>query len=154
MNRIEQIIGEAILQDTIEIKLRGKVYNIGKPTTSTIIEVSKYVSRFPVIPILKDEKKELEFVLAYAKDCGMLGNLAAVLLLGKKNMITTKKFLGITYKKINNVKILAEVLLDDFSSEELSLITAEALGAQRVGFFLDTITTLNGANLLRKTKVD
>ena len=152
MNRIEQLIGEAILQDTKEIVVAGQTYHIGKPSVATVIEASKYISRLPAIPAFKEESDRLTFVLSYAKDCELIGDIAALLLLGKKNMTTTKEFLGIPYKKIDNIARLSSYLLEDFSTEELSLIIAESIGMQRIGFFLTTITILNEANLLKRTK--
>lgn len=154
-NSVERIIGESILQDKKEVKIGNKTFHIGKPSPATIIEVSKYIGTLPVVPTLTTDEEALTYVLAYARDCGCIGEIASILVLGKKNLFTVKKLFGvIPYRKIDNVKRLAPALLEDLSNEEFEQLIAEALGNQRIGFFLNIITTLNGANLLRKTKIE
>lgn len=152
---IESIIAGSILQEPKEVKVGDKTFLIGKPSPATLIEASKYIGTLPVVPTLKTDEEALTYVLAYARDCGCIGEVASILVLGKKNLFTVKKLFGvIPYRKIDNVKRLAPLLLEDLSNEEFEQLIAEALGGQRIGFFLNIITTLNEANILRKTKTE
>ncbi len=129
-----------------------KEYKVAPPTTATLIEVSKYISQIPNINI--DETGDvLPEVLATAFDCECFGDVAAILILGKKNLVTEKKHLfGLIKTEKNNQKILAAELLEILSPKELSELIVELFKTLQVDFFFGISTFLKEINLLRQTK--
>lgn len=151
-NTIEKITSETILQDAQIINVKGVEYRVAPPTTATLIEVSKYISQIPDITIDKDGNIIME-VLAYAENCECFGDIVAILILGKKYLITEeKRFFGLIKKKRNNQKILAQELLLNLSAEELNSLMLEIFKMLKVDFFFSISTFLKEINLLRKTK--
>ena len=166
MNRIEELIGETILQDSKPIEIAGLgTLQVAHPSVATLIEASKIISRLPVMPSIRGkEETALVFTLAHARDCAILGDVAAVLLLGKKgisrrvdNRSRTKswknnRLFDFFHRKVFLRTLLAQALLEECTPEQLQNIIVECLGLQQVGFFLNIITTLNEANVLRQTR--
>lgn len=165
-SRIEELIGEAILQDSKPVNIEGVgTIQMANPSTATLIEVSKSVGQLPIMPALRgNEGKALIYVLAHARDCGVLGDLAAVLLLGKKGIRRKVKkpsranswknnwLFNMFSRKVLLRSLLAEALLEEYTPEQLQNIITECLGLQQIAFFLNITTSLNEANLLRQTK--
>lgn len=160
-NTIEKQVSDAVLQEPTKITLGDKVYTVARPSAGTIIEVSKYISTLPIAPFIESENEVLSYVLAYAKDCEAIGDIAAILILGRKGLIVTrervtKRFFGL-YKKVetfevNQQKELAQELLDGCTNEELLTLISQTLEMQHIAFFFSVITSLNEANILRRTK--
>lgn len=158
---VERQVSDAVLQEPLKVDLNGTVYTVARPSAATIIEVSKYIASLPIAPFAKGEHDILTYVLAYAKDCEAIGDIAAILVLGKKNLISTKeivtkRFFGI-YKKVKTVEVnnrvpLAKELLENCTNEELLDLIQRTLDLQHIAFFFSIITSLNEANILRKTK--
>ncbi len=161
MNTVEKQVSDAVLQEPLKITLGGKVYTVARPSAGTIIEVSKLISALPIAPFIEGEQEVFTYVLAYAKDCEVIGDIAATLILGKKNLITTKeiitkRFFGL-YKKVETIEVdsrvlLAKELLENCTNEELLSLIKQTLEMQHIAFFFSIITSLNEANILRKTK--
>ena len=108
MKNLEQIVADSVLIEPIEIIVDGVKMQISKPKVSTLIAASKYIGKLPNIPIPKTTSDEFEIALGFAGDCGeVLGDIVAILILGRKGMVTEKttvetlpkKILGITYGK-------------------------------------------------------
>lgn len=160
-NTVEKQVSNAVLQEPLKITLGDKIYTVSRPSAGTIIEVSKYISTLPIAPFIEGENEVLSYVLAYAKDCEAIGDIAAILILGRKGLIVTrervtKRFFGL-YKKVetfevNRQKELAQELLDDCTNEELLTLISQTLEMQHIAFFFSIITSLNEANILRRTK--
>lgn len=160
MKPVESIIADTILQNPKKIALGGKEYEIARPTTATLIEVSKYIASLPDIPEPKDEASTIVHAFAYACDCSFIGDICAILILGKKNLKGTKevvrsRLFGLIKKRItvevDRQKELAQELLENCSNKELHDLISDCLGMQNVAFFLSITDSLRGANLLRKT---
>lgn len=160
-NTVEKQVSNAVLQEPLKITLGDKIYTVSRPSAGTIIEVSKYISTLPIAPFIEGKNEVLSYVLAYAKDCEAIGDIAAILILGRKGLIVTrervtKRFFGL-YKKVetfevNRQKELAQELLDDCTNEELLTLISQTLEMQHIAFFFSIITSLNEANILRRTK--
>ena len=150
----ERLICDTILQNPHKITVNGREYKVAPPTSATLIEVSKYIAQIPEIKIkIKDDRDVLTQVLASAKDCECFGDIAAILMLGKKNLVTERKYLwGFVKREQNNQKKLANELLNILSAEELMGIIHEILETLRVGFFFSISTFLNEINQLKGTK--
>ena len=154
MINIESLVSDSILNEPIEITVGSVKMKINKPTVSTLISASKYIGKLPNIPNPETKSDEIEIVLGYARDCSVIGEIAAILFLGHKNMFTEKKLFGLTYKFVDNVKPLAAKILDEYSSKDLYNLITALLSEQDIAFFLNITISLNRANLLRKTKMN
>lgn len=161
MLTVESIISDTVLQNSKKKILGGKEYQIAPPTLATLIEVSKYISSLPDIPEPKDEDSTIAHAVAFACDSSFIGDVCAILLLGKKNLIGTKevvktRLFGIIKQKhtveVNRQEELAKELLENCSNEELHELISDCLSMQKIAFFLSISNSLKEANLLRKTK--
>lgn len=85
MNKtIEQTVAETILEQPFEVKVGEKSYQVASASTATLILVSEAISQLPHIAL--DTEKVVEETLSVAKDCRILGDIAAILILGAKNL--------------------------------------------------------------------
>lgn len=83
MNKtIEQTVAETILEQPFEVKVGEKSYQVASASTATLILVSEAISQLPHIAL--DTEKVVEETLSVAKDCRILGDIAAILILGAK----------------------------------------------------------------------
>lgn len=158
------MVAEAVLQDSIKVVVGGIEHTIAQPTTATLIEASK---RIAAIPEMKAGNVEEVFsaVLHNAKDCEYLGEIAAILVLGKKNLtaeitetIVEKKYFGLLTKERQVKKIvdrkaeLSEFLLNNYDPEHLNNLIVEIFKHMKLDFFFSITTFLSEINLLKKTK--
>jgi len=149
---IEKITCDTILQNPVTITVKGKEYKIAPPTTATLIETSKYISQIPDIKV-SNEGNTISEVLATAKDCECFGDIAAILILGKKNLEEEKKYLfGLVKRTVENRKRLADELLNTLNPEELSNLILEIFKMLKVDFFFGLSIFLKEVNQLRRTK--
>lgn len=163
---IEQNVARTILQQPEEITIGGKTYTIAPPSVATLILVSGAVSRLPHIEL--DEKKIMEETIYIAKDCEVLGEIAATLILGAKHIndivesrqIERKRRLwGLFGTKRTAVRYetkkerLSRELMEETTPRDLHNIIAQALLKMQVGDFFGLTTFLTGINLMRPTKV-
>ena len=154
MINIESLVADSILNEPIEITVNGVKMRINKPTVSTLISASKYIGKLPNVPTPETKSDEIEIALGYARDCNVIGEIVAILFLGRKKMFTEKKLFGFTYRYVDNVKPLAAKILDEYSNKELYDLVTTMLSEQNLAFFLNITISLNRANLLRKTKTN
>ena len=90
MNKtIEQTVAETILEQPFEVKVGEKSYQVASASTATLILVSEAISQLPHIAL--DTEKVVEETLSVAKDCRILGDIAAILILGAKTSQKRKK---------------------------------------------------------------
>ena len=140
MNKtIEQTVAETILEQPFEVKVGEKSYQVASASTATLILVSEAISQLPHIAL--DTEKVVEETLSVAKDCRILGDIAAILILGAKNITEKKKVPQIKEKRylcglirrpytveveitIDKKAELAKELLEDVSPRELNLIVS------------------------------
>ena len=152
VDTIEKLTCDTILQNPITITVLGKEYKVAPPSVATLIEVSKYIAQIPEMNV-NEKGNVLTEVLASAKDCGCFGDIAAILILGKKNLVSRKKyFLGLFSREENNLKKLADELILNLSAEELNGLIQEIFKTLRVDFFFAVSIFLQNVNQLRKTK--
>lgn len=158
---IEQKVAETILQKATEVKVGDKTYNVAPPTTATLILVSEAVSQLPHLRL--DDKNIVGEVLSIAKDCRVLGDVAAILILGAKGLTETvtrrKRALlpfnrGIVTETIDRKAELSRELLENYSPSALHNLIASLLSGMDLGDFFGLTTFLTEVNLLRQTKVE
>lgn len=158
---IEQKVAETILQKATEVKVGDKTYSVAPPTTATLILVSEAVSQLPHLKL--DEKNIVGEVLSVAKDCRVLGDVAAILILGAKGLTETVTRRRHVFWPFNRIEVtetidrkaeLSREILDNCSPSELHNIIANLLGGLDLGDFFGLTTFLTEVNLLRQTKVE
>lgn len=151
--RIEELIASSILQDGEEVIVGNQKMVMCRPLVGTIIETSKHVSKIPNI-VKTEGDNSLVWVLAHGACYEVMAEVAAILILGRKNMYGCRKIFGINipFLKVCRYKELAKRLLNEYSSEKLSQIISSGFGKERIGFFLSITTTLQEAKVLARTK--
>ncbi|MDR2765134.1 MAG: hypothetical protein LBB90_08910 [Tannerella sp.] len=148
MNRtIEQITSDVILQEPRTVKVNGKEYTVAPPSFATLIELSKYISLLPDMDVSDDEESFFE-AIASAKDCEYLGDIAAILMLGRKTPVKRK---WIFKKEMDSRRELA-LALAGLSNRELHELIVELFRMQEVNFFLSTLIFLKKIKMVRSTK--
>lgn len=162
---IESRVADTILESNIgTIEIDGTTYEIAPPTVATLILVSKIISRFPVVERVSGAAV-VNSVLHHAKDFNDLGELAAVMILGARNL--TEKRTVVTYKRkwfglrrikcerdeiIDRKSILAERIMQTYSPTELYQLIISRLNNLDIASFFVITTSLSEANLLKPTK--
>ena len=146
---IEQQVGKAVLQQGNAIFVGGVKYTVAPPSTATLILVSEGISTLPRVTL--DNGKIVEESLAIARECRVLGDIVATLILGAKK--ASKH--GIINRLFNRKRQrLAKTLLEELSPSELHALTAELLKTMQIGDFFGLTTFLVEINLMRPTKVE
>ena len=172
MNKtIEQQVSDTILQQPTEIQVGEKKYSVAPPSIATLILVSKEISKLPKITVDKDEDI-LAASLSMAKDCGIIGRIAATLILGAKNCkdktihVPKKKTKRILWGLIpvtwdsyeeqthSTVDELAKELLEQMTPREINNTIARILQGMQIGDFFGVTTFLLEVNLTKRTKVE
>lgn len=87
MPTIEKKVADTVLQKPIEETIGGEIYQIAPPSCATIILASELVAQLPILQ-LNPENIASE-TLYVAKDCRVLGDVLAVLILGAKGLTET-----------------------------------------------------------------
>ena len=168
MMTIEQKVARAILEEPVgELEIEGKVYPIAPPSTGTLILVSEIISTLPVVEKVTGEKVASS-VLHFAKDYKALGDIVAVLILGRKHLveeveekvIEKPRFFGllgarrerIVRKTINRRAELANAILDNVRPSVLMDVVIRRLKDMEIGDFFAITTSLSEANILAPTK--
>lgn len=156
---IENKTADTILQKPIELKVGGNVYYVAKPTLATLIEVSRCISMLPKVGKI-DNNEVIPFILSNASKYGrILAHIAAILIVGIGNDKKTSKNKNkwkIRWfqkkKRQSKIDLMTEEIMNNASCKEISEIISGALSYQGIGFFLSTIISLSGANVIEKTK--
>lgn len=164
---IEQRVADTILQRATEIKIGARKYQVAPPSVATLILISEAVAKLPTGKL--DENNIVGEVLAVAKDCEVLGEIAAILILGAKKVgeveriaqTTQKTYFGglITrtntqYVEVSRLALLKKEILETLSPAELHSLIARLLQGLDLSDFFAVTTFLTEINLLRRTKVE
>ena len=156
---IERKVADTLLERARQIKVNGIIYNVAPPTVATLILVSSLTADMPKVEM--DPEDILKESLFVAKDCQVLGDIVAVMILGAKNIIQTrqikkKRLLGLwsitTEIQVNRQAELAEVIRQNLSPKELSNLIGELLAGMEISDFFGLTTSLISINLARATR--
>lgn len=165
----EQKVAQAVLQQSSTIQVGDRTFDVPAPTIATLILASAAISELPQSPL--NGKQIVEESLYIAKDCAVLGDVAAILLLGAKNIQETIErpvkrrrkglwgLLGfkrteIVTETIDRKADLAKYLLENLSPRELREVMFTIIHQLQLGDFFGLTTFLIDLNLLRPTKVE
>ena len=159
MNTIESKAADTFLQRNRLEVIDGKEYQVAQSSIETLILTSEAISQLPEINM---DNTILNESLRIAKDCRILGEIAAILILGadgleEKKVITKKRFFGLIkdeYEIILDRKSeLAKVILK-MRPSEVNLLMGKLLKRQEISDFFGFTTSLYEINLLRPTKIE
>ena len=150
METIESRTANTILQQTVELEIAGKIYKAAPPSIATLILASSAISKLPQVNL--DSENIASESLYVAKDCAVLGEIIAILILGAKGLTETKTFFGLKTKYIDHKSILADKILKELTPKQVSETLNKLLEGMDIAFFFATTNSLIEVNLLRKTK--
>lgn len=165
----EQQVANAVLQTPTEVLVGDKVFKVAPPSIATLILASAAVSQLPEVEL--NGKQIVEESLFIAKDCAVLGDVAAILILGAKNLqeeVETpvkrrrKGLLGLlgfrhTVQEVQTIDRKAELskfLLENLAPRQLREVMFNLIHQLQLGDFFGLTTFLIDLNLLRPTKVE
>lgn len=162
---VESRVAATILErSTGTIEIDGTTYEIAPPSMATLILVSEIISTFPIVEKV-DDKDRIYSALHYAKDFKQLGDMAAVLILGAKNLterreriIEKRRFFGLFKRRKKIVETvdrraeLASAILLNVRPKLLYDVIIERLKQNEITTFFAITTSLNAANILKPTK--
>lgn len=157
--KIEKKIADTILQEPQAVDVGGIKYTVAPPSTATLIRVSELVAQMPHVKLAS--KNILYEVLSVAKDCRVMGDIIAVLILGEKNrtekkMIAKYNFFGMSFCKqevtINKQAELAKELLNNMSPKQLNTLAVQLLMSMEISDFFGLSTSLIEVNLIKPTR--
>lgn len=169
---IESKISRTILElPASEIDIDGVVYPVSPPSLATLILVSEIVADIPVVNGETDNITSE--VLRVAKDFKLLGDIAAVVILGaerikEKHIVSIKRFK--TKEKFSFIKmrkvltrveyveykeerfVLAERIIDTCRPSLINHVIVKRFKEMEVSDFFGLITSLYDVNLLKPTR--
>lgn len=158
---VEERVAETVLQTPKTIDIGGKRLTVAPPSVATLILASQAISKLPQKEL--DSKRVVEEVLHIAKDCAIIGEICAILILGAKAIKGIEKerqkrhfclFRRKHYAHMRNKKEeLAEWLLQELNAAQLDRLLLDLLKDFNIGDFFGVTTFLIGINILRPTKV-
>lgn len=162
---IESRVASAILERSVDnIEIKGITYDIASPSIATLIIVSELIASLPIVE--KVEKTEIvNSVLHHARFFRPLGDIAAVLILGAKNLteertiVQEKRYLFGLIKRKYETKIkidkraeLAKAILENVRPTVLFDVVVRRLQDMEISSFFAITTSLSEANILKPTK--
>lgn len=144
----EQKVARAVLQQGVQVTVGKRTYTAAPPTVATLILASEYISRLPKVQL--DNNRIAEESLAVARECRIIGDIIAIIILGAKKA----GGFGISalvqrYRR----RRLARTLLLEKTPNELHTLLAHLLKDLQLGDFFGLTTFLTGINLIHPTKV-
>lgn len=141
------------------VELGGRTYSVAPPTLGTLMEVSAAISELPAID--RNAGNVAAESLAKAADCGALGDIAAILILGgreyrqagdTRHKAWKRRFFPNREKGRTKGEALAEELRQGVGPAELQRFLAGQLSRMELGDFFGLTAFLAEVNLLRPTR--
>jgi len=162
IENIESKVAKTVLQQTETITVGSETMEVAPPSTATLILASEETAKLPHVKL--DSENIAGEVLNIAKDCRVLGDIVAILILGAKNL-RTKKIIEkkrrfwlfrfgseIKEVEIDNKAELSKKLLENLTPRELHNLTVRLLTSLQIADFFGLTTSLIEVNLLRQTR--
>lgn len=155
---IESSVADALLERKREIEIGGVTYKVAPPSTETIILVSELNAELPEI---NEKAHHALESLRVAKDCRVIGEMVATMILGPDNLIEErtirkKRLFGLVSTTetvtVDRRRELGAQLLRDLGPAKLYDKYTELLGGMETKSFFALITSLNDINILKPTK--
>lgn len=141
-DNIEGLVSDTILQKPYSIQIGQETYEVAPPSIATLILASELISQLPKVEL---DKSLVTFEsLRIAKDCKVLGDIVATLILGAENITTEatvvqKSLFGLvrTRKKvtIDNRAVLSDKILKQISPSKVNALTLKIINRMEIGDF-------------------
>jgi len=155
---VEKRVADTILQKPINVKVGDKTYTANQPSVATLIMASKEIAKLP--PQDMDSENIVYESLNIAKDCHVIGDVLAILILGAKQIKLQQKQSNSLLKRFYSLfkdqeitkEQLAEDILTDVQPQDLIIMLNRLLDSMQIAFFFGITTSLNDINLLKATK--
>ena len=162
----EEKVSQTILDEQLKVTIGGKDYYVASPTIGTLIKISSLISTLPKVSMSADNL--VSEVLSNAKDCAVIGDILAVLILGAKDAEKTetvtiereeRSFFGLMRTtKTEEVKVsrrerLSREIVDNCSPRELHNTFVRLLSQMELSDFFGVTPFLIEANIMKQTKV-
>lgn len=153
--KVESRTAETILQQPLEVMVGEETYTVAPPSTATLILVSELVARLPRVSMKPDNY--ISESLAMAKDCRILGEIVATLMLGalrlkKSRRRAEKRFLWEVKRPKDELQELADKLLEEITPKQLHNLAVQLLSRMEIEDFFSLTASLMDVNLTRPTK--
>ncbi len=157
----EAKVAQTVLQEPTQVTVGDRTFDVAPPTLKTLILASAAISQLPQEQL--DHDHIVQETLYIAKNCAVLGDVAAILILGAKGLKETvtrprKGLLGLLGFKhkvvIDRQAELANYLLENLSAKSLRDVIMSLVQKLQLGDFFGLTTFLIDLNLLRPTKVE
>lgn len=157
----EAKVAQTVLQEPTLVTVGDRTFDVAPPTLKTLILASAAISQLPQEQL--DHDHIVQETLYIAKNCAVLGDVAAILILGAKGLKETatrprKGLLGLLGFKhkvvIDRQAELANYLLENLSAKSLRDVIMSLVQKLQLGDFFGLTTFLIDLNLLRPTKVE
>lgn len=148
-NTVEHTIEQALLQEPSVVEVGGQTYDVAPPSMATLIKVSALVSEMPKIDTSNEDF--IGEILRVAKDCRVVGEIIATVILGAKRIRDFKR--GVLSASRSELQKLTEALLYEKTPQELHDLLARLITSKMdVVFFSNIITSLSAVNMSKPTK--
>lgn len=155
---IEQRVSETVLQKRHNVVIGGATYEVAPPSIATLIMVSELVAQMP--DYVPDKEYILRDALVIAKDCKVLGEIVAILVLGADGLVKTKSetktYLFGFIKRRKVVSFDAKACMSNtilkMSPRQVKDMTIDLLNQMEIDDFFDLTASLREVNLIRRTK--
>ena len=138
-DNIEGLVSDTILQKPYSIQIGQETYEVAPPSIATLILASELISQLPKVEL---DKSLVTFEsLRIAKDCKVLGDIVATLILGAENITTEatvvqKSLFGLvrTRKKvtIDNRAVLSDKILKQISPSKVNALTLKIINRMEI----------------------
>lgn len=148
---LESKVANVLLQKETEIQIGKKTYKAAPPTLATLIAVSELISKLPHYHL--DGENVVTESLHIAKDCKVIGDIIAVLILGAKPPTPRTFLLRWLRREKQDQQRLATEILHELSPTQLHSTMAALLNSLNIADFFALTTFLLDINLTKK-KVD
>lgn len=139
---IESRIVDTILDGKKEVELGGVTYEVAPLSMRTLYKLSALVSELPVIDVADEDF--ITLVIRHAKDCTILDDIAALLIVGYDGMKKRRIFGKTLFRKVRD-KVGSE------RPKKIEKILASILQDSDIESFFRITTSLKDANILTPT---
>ncbi len=145
--KTEQKVAETVLQKDQSIVIGGATYQVAPPSIATLILVSELVAQLP--PIDPKQESILLESLRVAKDCAVLGEILATLILGAKK--SRERSLLQRLLPDRKRKLIRRIL-HELTPSQISAMLLDRLREIEVSSFFSITASLAEINLLKPTR--
>lgn len=154
-NTVQSRVAGTILQRQMLIPIGGRTFKVSPPSIATLILVSEAISSVPDLRI--ERKNMFDDTLRIAKDCRIIGDIVAILILGARDINKEKRVVWwnpLSWFRRDNRRKIADYVLEQLTPDDLKKLFVAILEKMQVSSFFEISTFLKDINLTRPTQTD